>query len=81
MVRSPAASGAAITGNGLPRCCRQSRPSRRHRGHRSPSAATCRIARTPSRGYAATREAAGLRLEVAARNERRKEGNYGGSLL
>jgi len=47
----------------------------------APSAATCRIARTPSRGYAATREAAGLRLEVAARNERRKEGNYGGSLL
>jgi hypothetical protein len=35
MVRSHSAAGAAITGNGLPPCCRQGHRSRRPRGHRS----------------------------------------------
>ena len=78
MVRSRAAAGAAITGNVLPRCCRQSNRSRRRRSrlrrHLPHSVHADARLRGDARG-------GGLRLELAARNERHKEGNHGGGLL
>jgi hypothetical protein len=62
MVRSHAAAGAAITGNGLPPCCRPGHQSR----HAAPSR---RIAGTPTHDYAETREAAMMAFAKSWRRE------------
>jgi hypothetical protein len=57
-VRSYAAAGAAMTGNGLLPCCRQGHRSRGPEAPEATTAASRRIAGTPTYGYAATREGA-----------------------
>jgi hypothetical protein len=63
MVTSHAAAPAAITGNGLPSCCRRSRHPRGHRSrHRRPH----RIAGTPTHGYEPPGRNGGIRQELVA---------------
>jgi len=57
MVRSHAAAGTAITGNGLPTCCRRAAEAAAPEAAKTATAAPRRIAGRPMQGYEPTRQA------------------------